>query len=107
MPLLDWVKLVEVKNPSVEEAIAANSDITMTVLADEVTTTRAFGESSNTLYAGGGAGGGGAARTDGAANTGGGGGASGSGVCIVRWGILILDKKEKSYDCTLGICFNL
>lgn len=77
------------------------------------TTTRAFGESSNTLYAGGGGGynssssggggaggdgGGGAARTNGTANTGGGGGASGykgssyaagaggSGVCIVRWG---------------------
>lgn len=77
------------------------------------TTTRAFGESGGTLYAGGGGGhntsssggggaggdgGGGAARTNGTANTGGGGGASGysgssvksgaggSGICIVRWG---------------------
>lgn len=79
-------------------------------------TTRAFAESSGTLYAGGGGGsnassaggqgpggdgGGGAGRTNGTANTGGGGGGNGefykgqgkgtagtggSGICIVRWG---------------------
>ena len=75
------------------------------------TTTRAFGETTGTLYAGGGGadsnratgaggeGGGGSGRQDGTANTGGGGGgygssttsnpkggAGGSGICIVRWG---------------------
>ena len=74
------------------------------------TTTRYFGESTGTLYAGGGggivsywywvdkdykigfggAGGGGNALSPGAINTGGGGGSNGgpggSGVCIIRWG---------------------
>ena len=74
------------------------------------TTTRYFGESNGTLYAGGGggiasywynwegsdykigsggAGGGGNGLSPGAANTGGGGGAffvGGSGICIIRWG---------------------
>ena len=84
--------------------------------AGQGTTTRAFGEAGNTLYAGGGGGGGGLGGTGGSggggrgssyidnnavsgtANTGGGGGGSGaqnpsanggsggSGVCIVRWG---------------------
>lgn len=74
------------------------------------TTTKAFGDTTGTLYAGGGAGGGGylgskgtggaggGSRTDGQANTGGGGGGNtngynradvgngGSGVAIIRWG---------------------
>ena len=62
------------------------------------TTTKAFGESNGTLYAGGGgsegapggSGGGGGFRVNGGANTGGGGGSftgsGGSGIAIIRWG---------------------